>query len=411
MKLLRMSAITALRALARSPLRAALTILGIVIGVSAVITTVGIAQGAARAVENEIRSLGRNLLVVVPGSQRGPGGAHSGLGGFATLSVDDARAVAREVPGARDVAHLRGRRVQVLYGNANWSTTVQGTTPSYATISGFEVAQGSFFDERDAASAARVVVLGATVAKQLFRIGEDPLGAVVRIDSVPFRVVGVLASKGQGTFGPDRDDLVVAPFAAVERRLLGSHIVGLVSTILVSAETPEQVDATREEIAALLRQRHGLAADEDDDFTIRSQEDVASMARTTMGIMSAVLLSVASISLLVGGIGIMNILFVSVTERTREIGIRLAVGAKRCPILMQFLGDSTLLSALGGVVGTLLGTGAARGIASFAGWPFVVSPLAIAGAVLFSASVGIFFGFYPARQAARMDPIASLRYE
>jgi putative ABC transport system permease protein len=411
MKLLRMSAITALRALARSKLRAALTILGIVIGVSAVITTVGIAQGAARAVQNEISSLGRNLLVVMPGSQRGPGGAHSGWGGFATLSVDDARAVAREVPGAQDVAHLRGRRVQVLYGNANWSTTVQGSTPSYARISGFELQHGSFFDERDAASAARVVVLGATVAKQLFRIGEDPLGAVVRIESVPFRVVGVLASKGQATFGPDRDDLVVVPFAAAERRLLGSQIVGLVSTILVSAETAERIDETREEIAALLRQRHGIAPDEDDDFSIRSQEDVASMARTTMGIMSAVLLSVASISLLVGGIGIMNILFVSVTERTREIGIRMAVGAKRRHILMQFLAESTILSALGGLVGTLLGTAAARLIAGFAGWPFVVSPLAILGAVLFSASVGIFFGFYPARQAARLDPIASLRYE
>jgi putative ABC transport system permease protein len=410
MKLLRMSLVTALRALRRNKMRSGLTILGIVIGVGAVITTVGIGQGAARAVQAEIQSLGKNLLVVVPGATTSRG-ASSGWGGAATLTVRDAEAILREASAVTQVTYVRMRPVQVVYAGSNWATQAQGTTRSYMDISELELAQGSFFSEQDEGSAARVVVIGQTIVSELFERGEDPVGAVLRIRDVPFRVVGVLRSKGQSSLGRDRDDILLMPFATAERRVIGSQIVGLVDQILVSSVSEEQTELARQQIEDILRDRHRLGMDEQLDFTVRSLQDVADVAKSTTAIMTSVLLAVASISLLVGGIGIMNILLVSVTERTREIGIRMSVGAKRRHILVQFLMESMMLSVVGGLLGMLLGFTATAVIAMVVGWPFVLSLYVVLGAVVFSAAVGVFFGFYPAQQASQLDPIASLRYE
>ncbi len=408
---LRMTAVTALRALRRHAMRSALTILGIVIGVAAVITVVGIGQGASRAIQNEIASMGNNLLMVYPGTRRGRGGAHSGWGGASTLTKQDAAAIAEEASTVQAVSYSSGRGVQVLYGNANWSTSAQATTPEYQIVGNADVARGEFFTERDLDAAARVAVIGQTVVDQLFEAGEDPLGAVIRVEGITFRVIGVLESKGGAQFGGDRDDVVLVPFTAAERRLFGSRIPGSVQRILVSAREGVSATAAALEIEQILRDRHRLPVVAENDFGISSQEEVARTLEIVTGVLSSVLSGVASISLLVGGIGIMNILLVSVTERTREIGIRMAVGAKRRDILIQFLVESVLLSLLGGVLGTCVGIAGTFGISRVADFPFVFSPLVVVGAVLFSATVGIFFGFYPARQAARLDPIASLRYE
>ena len=408
-KLLRMTVTTALRALRRNKMRSALTILGIVIGVAAVITTIGIGQGASQAIQSEIRSLGNNLLMVMPGTQR-MGGAHTGWGGASTLSVADARAIARDATTVEAVTYARSGSVQVVYGNENWATSLQATTPAFQQVGNIDVAAGEFFSERDLKSGARVVLLGQSVVDQLFEAGEDPVGAVVRIRDTAFRVIGVLESKGGSNMG-DRDDMVLMPFTTAERRVLGSRLPGMVQQIMVSAFAGVDSHETAHEIEEILRHRHRLSLEDDNDFTIRSQEDIASTMAVITGIMSSVLMGVASISLLVGGIGIMNILLVSVTERTREIGIRMAVGAKGRQILIQFLVEAIILSVIGGIIGTALGLAGTKLIANFAGFPFVFSIAAVVGAVLFSATVGVFFGFYPARQASLLDPIASLRYE
>ncbi len=410
MNFLRMTLTAALRALRRNKMRSALTILGIVIGVAAVISTVGLGLGAGAAVQDQIRSLGTNLLVVVPGTTS-RGGAHSGWGGASSLSVLDARAIERESRGVRAVSYMRRGSAQVLYGNANWKTTIQATTPSYPDVHDSEVVLGEFFDERDMKNGARVVVAGETIVSQLFEEGEDPIGAVLRIKDASFRVIGVLGSKGGSGFGEDRDDLLLMPFTTAERRVLGATLPGSVQTIIVSGQTGTDSHELSLEIEEILRQRHGLTAQQDNDFSVHSQEDVASAMGNVTRILSSVLLGVASISLLVGGIGIMNILLVSVTERTREIGIRMAVGAKGRHILVQFLVEAMILSVIGGIIGIALGLAGTQAIAHFTEIPFVVSPAVILGAVLFSGSVGVFFGFYPARKASKLDPIASLRYE
>ena len=410
MKFLRMTLTAALRALRRNKMRSALTILGIVIGVAAVITTVGLGLGASTAVQDQIRSLGTNLLVVVPGT-RSRGGAHSGWGGASSLSVMDARAIERESRGVRAVSYVRRGSGQVLYGNENWKTTIQATTPSYLDVSDSAVISGEFFDERDMMNATRVVVLGETIVSQLFEEGEDPVGAVVRIKDASFRVIGVLGSKGGSGFGEDRDDLLLMPFTTAERRVLGASLPGAVQNIIVSGQTGADSHEVSLEIEEILRQRHRLSADQDSDFTVHTQEEVASAMGNVTRILGSVLMGVASISLLVGGIGIMNILLVSVTERTREIGIRMAVGAKGRHILVQFLVEAMILSVIGGIIGIALGLVGTQVIAHFAEIPFVFSPVAILGAVVFSGSVGVFFGFYPARKASKLDPIASLRYE
>ncbi|MBW2394559.1 MAG: ABC transporter permease [Deltaproteobacteria bacterium] len=410
MKLLRMAFTAALRALRRNKLRSSLTTLGMVIGVAAVITTVGIGQGATRAIEDQIASIGTNLLVVMPGTRQ-RGGAHSGWGGASSLTLGDARAIEREASFVDSVTYMRSGAVQVIYGNSNWATTLLATTPVFQVVGNTDIAQGEFFTERDVQTGARVVLLGQTIVDQLFESGEDPIGAVVRIRETAFRVIGVLERKGGSNFSGDRDDNVIMPFTTAVRRVLGNRLPGMVQQIMVSSIPSVDSLSAAAEIEEIMRHRHRLKPSDDSDFTIRTQEEVSDMMGNVMGIMSSVLMGVASISLLVGGIGIMNILLVSVTERTREIGVRMAVGAKGRHILIQFLVESIILSMLGGMIGTGLGLAGTMAIARVAGFPFVFSLAAVLGAVLFSGAVGMFFGFYPARQASRLDPIASLRYE
>jgi putative ABC transport system permease protein len=410
MKLLRMTMRTALRALRRNKLRSALTMLGIIIGVAAVITMVSIGQGADAAVQKQILSLGTNLLMVIPGATTSSG-ARSGWGGVSNLTTADAVAIKRECPSVADATYFRRQIVQVIYGDQNWSTVAQGATPSYQSVRDWPVVAGSFFTQRDEDTANRVVVLGRTVVDHLFGPGEDPVGAQVRIKDVPFQVIGVLEAKGQTAWGQDQDDVLIMPFSTAERRVLGTQFIGTVDMIFASAMATDEIEEASKQITALLHDRHRIQPGEDDDFTVRSLNDMAKASESASQVMTNLLLSVASISLVVGGIGIMNILLVSVTERTREIGIRMAVGAKSRHILLQFLVEAIVLSMVGGFAGMLLGIAAAQLVSHLAQWPTLLSVPAVAGSFLFSGAVGVFFGFYPARKAARLDPIAALRYE
>jgi putative ABC transport system permease protein len=409
-KLLTMTLRAALRALRRNKMRSALTMLGIIIGVAAVIATVSIGQGADAAVQEQIRSLGTDLLMIVPGATTASG-VRSGWGGVSTLTAADAQAIKKDSPAVKDVSYFKREVVQVVAGDKNWSTAVQGAPPSFFTVREWPVVRGSAFNERDEEGAARVAVLGQTLVEQLFGVGHDPVGAAVRIKNVPFRVVGVLQTKGQTMWGQDQDDVIIVPFSTAERRVLGTEFLGTVDNILVTARTTAEMTDASEQAAAVLRQRHRIQADEEDDFTVRNLADFARASQMASQVMTNLLLSVATISLLVGGIGIMNILLVSVTERTREIGIRMAVGAKGRHILLQFLVEATALSMVGGALGAVIGIAAATLVSRFAAWPTLVSPPAVVGAILFSGAVGIFFGFYPARKASRLDPIQALRYE
>src|SRR5436309_12571926 len=400
----------ALRALRRNKLRSVLTMLGIIIGVAAVIAMVSVGQGANLAVQQQIESLGTNLLMIVPGASTASG-VRSGWGGVSTLTLQDAAAIKRECPSVAVVTYFRRQGTQVVYGNKNWFTTAQGTTPEFTQVRNWNVSEGSFFTQRDNSSANRVAVIGQTVASQLFGAGEDPIGAQIRVLEVPFTVIGVLESKGQAGYGQDQDDVVLMPFNRAIRRVLGTKFVGTVDMIFASATSHETMEKAENEVTALLRERHHIAPKQDDDFTVRNLADIARMRESAGQVMTTLLLSVASISLLVGGIGIMNILLVSVTERTREIGIRMAIGAKARHILLQFLVEATTLSMLGGLVGAFVGISSAKAISFFADWPTVVSTSAVLGSVLFSGAVGVFFGFYPARKASRLDPILALHYE
>jgi ABC-type antimicrobial peptide transport system permease subunit len=409
MKLIRMTVRTALRALRRNKMRSALTMLGIIIGVAAVIAMVSIGQGADAAVQQQIQALGTNLLMVVPGATTAAG-VRSGWGGVSTLTAADARAIKRECPAVVEVTYFRRQIVQVAYGNQNWSTMAQGATASFFRVRDWRLAGGAYFTERDDETANRVAVIGQTIVTMLFGAGQDPIGGIVRIKNVPFRVIGVLSPKGQTLWGQDQDDVVIIPFGAAERRVLGTEFIGTVDQIHVTAEVGLMGEA-KDQITELLRRRHRIQADEADDFTVRNLNDMAQASQSASDVMSNLLLSVASISLLVGGIGIMNILLVSVTERTREIGVRMAVGAKTHHILLQFLVEAVALSMAGGIAGGALGIITSFVISSLAEWPTLLSPGTVLGAVLFSGAVGVFFGFYPARKASRLDPIAALRYE
>jgi putative ABC transport system permease protein len=409
-KLLRMTVRTACRALGRNLTRSALTILGVVIGVAAVIAMVSVGKGADASVQEQIASLGTNVVMVIPGATTAAG-VRSGWGGASTLTVDDAQAIAGECPAVAAVTYVKREIAQVTYGNQNWSTAIQGSPPSYPTVRDWPIARGRFFTHSEEDAAAKVAVLGQTLVDKLFAPGEDPLGATIRVRSVPFRVIGVLAAKGQTSWGQDQDDVVIVPFSTAERRVLGTSFLGTVNMILISTASPADAAAAVEEIHQLLRTRHHTPASEEEDFTIRSMEELFAASLVASQIMTRLLAAIASISLLVGGIGIMNILLVSVTERTREIGVRLAVGAKARHILLQFLVEALVLSTAGGVLGTLLGIGAAVLIGRLAGWPILVAPPAVALALAFSGVVGLLFGVYPARRAARLDPILALRHE
>jgi putative ABC transport system permease protein len=398
----------AFRALVRNKMRAALTMLGIIIGVGAVIAMVSIGQGAQASVQAQIEGIGTNLLFVSAGAQN-VGGVRSGTGdsGTNSLTIEDLEAIKREVPSVSMVTPNVNSRSQLVVGNMNWNTSVTGVGPDYTGVRKWDVQTGEFLTEADVRNAARVIVIGQTIADNLFP-GTDPVGQTVRVANLPFRVIGVMARKGQDPQGRDQDDVAFAPYTSVQKKILGSPRLQIA---FVSAISQDATYTAQAQITELLRQRHKLTPNEPDDFTVRNMTDIAEAANETNSIMTLLLASIAGVSLLVGGIGIMNIMLVSVTERTREIGIRMAIGARSSAVRTQFLIESIVLSLTGGVMGIILGVVASLVIPVMLGWPTLVSMAAIIGSVIFSAAVGIFFGYYPARKAAALDPIDALRYE
>ncbi len=455
-----MALMAAARALRRNKMRAALTMLGIFIGVAAVIAMVAIGDGARYSVQQQIASLGTNQLVILPGATTA-NGVRAGFGSTSTLTVTDAEALQKDGTDALVAVSYIDRQVaQVVYGNRNWSTVINGTTPPYFTIRDWPVSAGRIFTPEETRGAAPVCVLGQTVVNNLFPEGENPIGAAIRIKNFPVRVIGVLSVKGQSTFGQDQDDVILMPFATAERKVLGTSqvtasvptavggsanpvmnpyigvqtwtassplyqsgtaiispfgsppkISGVVNMIFVKAKTAHLVDAAQAEITDILHRRHHIGPKQDNDFTVRTLAELARASESATRVMTLLLASVASISLLVGGIGIMNIMLVSVTERTREIGIRMAVGARRLHILLQFLVEALLLSIIGGLAGALLGIVVSKLLAIVANWPTQISTASVVGGFAFAAAVGVFFGWYPARKASMLDPIEALRYE
>lgn len=410
MSFLWLTILSAFRILRRNPLRAGLTMLGIVIGIGAVVAMVSLGQGATASVQAEISSLGTNVLIVVPGATT-VGGVRGGLGSVSTLTVGDAEDIEKKVAGVTMVMYATRSVLQVIRENRNWSTAVVGTTPAFPDVRNWPVAEGSFFTQSDMDSAAKVAVLGKTAAQNLFEPGEEVVGEEIRIRNVPLRVIGILASKGQSLSGQDQDDVVLLPFTTAERKVLGTQFLGTVGVILVATQTRQDIPAAADDIKDLLRARHRLHSSEEDDFTIRTMEDIAKTMAGASRTMMLMLMSIASISLIVGGIGIMNILLVSVTERTREIGLRMAVGATRGHILLQFLIEAIIMTAIGGALGVAFGVGSARLLTTVIGWPTIVNAPAVAAAFLFSLVVGVFFGLYPANKASKLNPIEALRYE
>ncbi|MCP3024512.1 ABC transporter permease [Cupriavidus basilensis] len=425
----------AAQALGRNKMRSALTMLGVFIGVAALIAMVAVGQGANEAVRKQIETLGTNLVVIVPGATT-TGGVRAGSGSASTLTVSDAQALRREAPAVAAVSYLIRQIGQVQYGSQNWSTNLQGVTPSYLETANWHMAAGQPITVADERNAAMVALIGQTVYQQIFSPGENPVGAMILVKGKPVRVAGLLAAKGQSTYGQDQDDVLMLPFTAAEQKVVGvavpsqaqaaanpyfppvqdpygltPHITGYVNQIYVQAMSPQQVPAAIAQVTETLRRRHNIRPGDTGDFAVRNLSQIAETAESSSRIMAVLLATVASISLVVGGIGIMNILLVSVTERTREIGLRMAIGARRLHVLLQFLVEAVFLSVTGGIAGILFGIVASELITVVAHWPTLLSPTAVAGGFVFSAAVGIFFGYYPARKASRLDPIEALHYE
>jgi putative ABC transport system permease protein len=395
--------VLALQEIRRNVMRSFLTILGIVIGVAAVIIMVTIGGGATRQVSEQIASLGSNLLMVTPGQRMGMGQRSAA----AAFDLDDAEAIAREIDNVAAVAPSSSQSVTAVFGNANWTTRVTGIDNQYFVVGNWSISAGRPFSENELRAGKAVCVLGATVVKELFGT-QDPLGNKIRLEKFSCQVQGVLQAKGQSTMGTDRDDLVLLPLRTYQRRIAGNQDIGLIQ---VSVHEGVSTEDTVQEITRLLRKRRHISAAEDDDFSVRDLKEIAQMLTGTTRVLTALLGAVAAVSLLVGGIGIMNIMLVSVTERTREIGIRLAIGAREREVLMQFLVEAVVLSSLGGIIGILLAIAGSMGLASLLRVPFVFNPGIVVIAFVFSAAVGVLFGFFPARKAARLDPIDALRHE
>jgi putative ABC transport system permease protein len=399
----------AFKALGRNKMRSSLTMLGIIIGVGAVIAMIAIGSGAKARIQEQIASMGSNLLIILSGSATS-GGIRWGSGSVPTLTVDDAKAIGNELSAVKYAAPVLQGVTQVVFGNQNWSTITFASTPEALLIRDWPVTRGRPLTQADVDGAAKVCLLGQTVAENLF--GEmDPVGQVVRVKKFPFTVVGVLSDKGQTTWGQDQDDVVYVPLTTGQRLLFGAQFPGMVRSISVQATDSESMNLAEEQITQLLRQRHRLRASQDNDFSVRNLTEAFSTAEESARVMSILLGAIASISLLVGGIGIMNIMLVSVTERTREIGIRMAVGARGRDILYQFLVEALVLSLVGGVIGIALGITASQLVSQFFKWPTLISVSAILLSFFFAGGVGVFFGFYPARKASSLDPIEALRYE
>ena len=397
----------ALKALNRNKMRTMLTMLGMIIGVAAVITMVALGNGASQSIEQQIASAGTNVIMVSAGNFTS-GGVRQGQGMSNTLMPEDAAAIRNEVQGVQYVAGGVDQGAQIVAGNQNWFSRVQGTDVDLPLIRSWLVGTGGFFTPADVASAAKVAVIGTTVRDMLFGEGVDPIGQVVRIRNQPFKIVGVMAPKGQSAMGQDQDDVVFAPYTTVQKKFRG---ITYIQNITVSAASADDIKKVAEDISALLRVRHKIMQGDSDDFMVRTLEDIAAVRTEATRTMTALLASIAGVALLVGGLGIMNLMLVSVTERTREIGLRLAIGARGRDVLWQFLVEAVVLSLLGGLIGIGLGYGLSRGVTQFLEWPTFVSPDAVAVAFGFAAATGIFFGFYPARKASALDPIEALRYE
>ncbi len=397
----------AFKALRRNKIRSALTALGVIIGVASVIAMIALSSGARAAIDAQIQSTGTNVVYVSAGSFARMGSVRGGIGSVQTLTLEDAQAIKEQVAAVGRLTPVVRGRAQVIAANENWATSIEGGNEDYLTVRNWPLASGDNISPRDVLVAEKVCLLGDTVAQNLF-LGQDPVGQIIRIKSLPFKVLGVLTPKGQGQWGQDQDDIIVAPYTTIQKKLLG---IVHIHQIMVSATRADTVEEAARDITRVLRQRHRIQNPDEDDFTVRTVEEMAQTRVQLAQTMTGLLMSVASVSLLVGGIGIMNIMLVSVTERTKEIGLRMAVGARTRDILRQFLTEAVSLSALGGVVGIVLGVGVSQGLTQVLGWPTLITSSSIAIAFAFAAAVGIFFGYYPARKAATLDPIDALRYE
>lgn len=399
----------AFRSLLRNKLRSFLTMLGIIIGVASVIAMLAIGEGSNQNIKASVASLGTNSIMVYPGNNMS-GGVSQGAASNKTIKIEDVDAIAANCDLVNHVSPVDQKRVQVIFGSQNWNTTILGVTNDYLIIRSLTIANGSSFTTAEDRAAAKVCLVGVTVVLNLFGAeNNDPIGQIIRVNSIPMKIIGVLTKMGQNTFGQDQDDIIIAPFSTVQKRMMSSSM--FVNSILASGKSEDQVADAVDEVTSLLREKHKIAPSDDNDFTVRTQSDISNIFGTISKVMTILLASIASISLLVGGIGIMNIMLVSVTERTREIGIRMAIGAKGGDILRQFMIESVVISFVGGLIGIVLGVTVSELVAKFGGWPVVITLTSVVLSFVFSAIIGIFFGWYPARKAAALSPIDALRYE